>query len=59
MAVVALSVVSYAQGGVTGFGLVFALRMLVPAVAAPFLGLLGDRLPRKRVMVAATSRGSR
>ena len=53
MAVVALSVVSYAQGGVTGFGLVFALRMLVPALAAPFLGLLGDRLPRKRVMVAA------
>ena len=53
MAVIALSVVSYTQGGVTGFGLVFGLRMLVPAVAAPFLGLLGDRLPRKRVMVAA------
>jgi MFS family permease len=53
MAVVTLSVVSFAQGGVTAFGLVFALRMLVPALAAPFLGLLGDRLPRKRVMVAA------
>ena len=53
MAVVTLSVVSFAQGGVTAFGLVFALRMLVPALAAPFLGLLVDRLPRKRVMVAA------
>jgi MFS family permease len=27
--------------------------MVAPAVAAPFMGLLGDRLPRRRVMVAA------
>jgi MFS family permease len=53
MAALTLSVVAFKQGGLTGFGLVYGLRMLVPAVAAPFMGLLGDRLPRKRVMVAA------
>ncbi len=53
MGVLTVSVVSFNHGGLTGFGLVFGLRMVVPAIAAPFLGLLGDRLPRKRVMVGA------
>ena len=53
MGALTLSVVAFEQGGLTGFGLVYGLRMLVPAIAAPFLGLLGDRLPRKRVMVTA------
>ena len=53
MGALTLSVVAFEQGGLTGFGLVFGLRMLVPAIVAPFFGLLGDRLPRKRVMVTA------
>lgn len=50
---IAVSVISFERGGLTGFGVVFGLRMLAPTIAAPFMGLLGDRLSRKRVMVGA------
>lgn len=53
MGTIALSIVSFKQAGLTGFGLVYGLRMALPALAAPFLGLLGDRLPRRRVMAGA------
>ena len=51
--IIGLSVVSFAQSGLTGFGVVFGLRMLAPTVAAPFMGLLADRYQRRRVMLAA------
>jgi MFS family permease len=51
--IITLGVVSFGHGGLTSFGVVLGLRMLAPAAAAPFLGLLGDRLPRRRVMVSA------
>lgn len=50
---IALSVLSYGDSGLGGVGLVLGLRMLAPTVAAPFMGVLADRLPRRRVMVAA------
>jgi MFS family permease len=53
VAVVALSVVSFGDGGLTGVGLVLGARLLAPAVAAPFMGVLADRFPRRRVMIAA------
>lgn len=53
IAIVALSVLSFDDGGLTGVGLVLGLRMLAPTFAAPFMGVLADRLPRRRVMIAA------
>lgn len=50
---VALAVYAYRTGGATAVGLVGFARMLVSALAAPFLALLADRLPRRRVMIAA------
>ena len=50
---VGLSVVSYADAGLTGFGVVFGLRMLPPAIAAPFMGVIADRYPRRQVMLAS------
>ena len=51
--IVALSVFAYDAGGTAAVGLVVLIRMLPSAVVAPFAALLGDRFPRKRVMVAA------
>jgi MFS family permease len=53
VAMIGLSVVAYADAGLTGFGVVFALRMVPPMVGAPFMGVLADRLPRRRVMLAS------
>jgi MFS family permease len=50
---VALAVFAYRAGGATAVGLVALVRLLPAAVVAPFAALLGDRFPRKRIMVAA------
>jgi len=50
---IGLSVVSYTDAGLTGFGVVFGLRMLPPAIVAPFMGVIADRFPRRRVMLCA------
>ena len=53
VAMIGLSVVAYSDGGLTGFGLVLAFRMLPPMLAAPFMGVLADRLPRRAVMLGS------
>src|ERR671937_2830119 len=50
---IALIVYAYGAGGATAVGVVGFLRWTAAAVAAPFTGLLGDRLPRTRVMVTS------
>jgi MFS family permease len=50
--IVTLSLYAYEQGGAAAVGLVGLLRVLPSVVAAPFGGVLGDRYPRERVMVA-------
>lgn len=50
---VALAVYAYREGGPAAVGLVAVIRLLPSALAAPFVALLADRLPRARVMVAA------
>jgi MFS family permease len=51
--VVALTVYAYRQGGPAAVGLVGLIRWFPAAIAAPFGGMLGDRFPRLRVMVAS------
>ena len=53
IAMIALSLISFSEGGLTSVGLVLGLRLLPPTIAAPFMGVLADRLPRRRVMIAA------
>ena len=53
IAMIALSVLSFSEGGLTSVGLVLGLRLLPPTIAAPFMGVLADRLPRRRVMITA------
>ncbi len=48
---IALAVYAYDQGGAAAVGLVALLRWIPAAIAAPFMGALGDRYPRKHVMV--------
>jgi MFS family permease len=50
---VALAVFAFRAGGATAVGLVALVRLLPAAVVAPFAALLGDRFPRKRIMIAA------
>jgi MFS family permease len=50
---VALAVYAYDSGGAAAVGLVGLIRFLPAAAAAPFSALLGDRLPRRRVMLLA------
>jgi Cyclic nucleotide-binding domain/Major Facilitator Superfamily len=50
---VALAVYAYDSGGAAAVGLVGLIRFLPAAVAAPFAALLGDLLPRRRVMLLA------
>ncbi len=47
---VALSVFAYDQGGATAVGVVGLVRLIPAAIAAPFMGTLGDRHSRKLVM---------
>ena len=48
---VALAVYAYGEGGVTAVGLAALARMLPAGLAAPFAGVLADRLPRRDVLV--------
>ena len=49
---IAVSVYAYDMGGERAVGLVFLARLIPAALAAPFAGLLGDRYPRERVLLA-------
>lgn len=49
---VAVSVYAYEQGGERAVGLVLLLRLVPAALIAPFAGLLADRYPRNRVLLA-------
>jgi MFS family permease len=49
---VAVSVYAYGVGGEKAVGLVFLARLIPAALVAPFAGMLGDRYPRERVLVA-------
>ena len=48
---IALGVYGFEAHGVVGVGLVAVIRLLPGAVASPFAGLLGDRNPRRAVML--------
>lgn len=48
---VVISVYAYGHGGATAVGVVWVIRMVPAAVAAPFLSVAGDRWRRERVMV--------
>jgi MFS family permease len=48
---VVISVYAYSQGGATAVGVVWVIRMVPAALAAPFLSVAGDRWRRERVMV--------
>src|SRR5919199_3706810 len=50
---VGLMVYAYRHGGATAVGLVGLIRWFPAAVAAPFGGVIGDRFPRLRVMIAS------
>ena len=43
-------VFAYRVGGVAATGLVAAIQLVPAAAAAPFVGALGDRVPRERVL---------
>src|SRR5262245_48543066 len=51
---VGLGLVAYADGGAGAVGPVAVLRLVPAAVLAPFVGALGDRLPRERVLMASS-----
>jgi MFS family permease len=50
---VALVVYAFGQGGASAVALTWVVRMIPSALLAPFAGLLADRFPRARVMVAS------
>jgi MFS family permease len=50
---VAVAVYAYEQGGAAAVGLVGLVRMLPSAFAAPLVAYLGDRYPRRRVLLVA------
>ncbi|MGZ4149836.1 MAG: MFS transporter [Actinomycetota bacterium] len=50
---VALAVYAYDRGGPAAVGLVALLRWIPSAIAAPFMGALGDRYSRRLVMVSS------
>lgn len=51
---IALAVYAYGHGGATAVGVSFLIRTLPSFFGAPFMGVLGDRYRRVRVMAAAT-----
>lgn len=53
VAVVAFGVAVYGSGGATAVGVLGAVQMAAGALAAPFGGLLGDRLRRERLVLIA------
>ncbi|HVN59665.1 MAG TPA: MFS transporter [Gaiellaceae bacterium] len=50
---VAIAVFAFQAGGASAVGLATLIRFVPAAVAAPFTSLLGDRLPRRSVMLGA------
>jgi MFS family permease len=50
---IAMLVFAYRAGGVAATGLVAAIQLVPAAIAAPFAGVLGDRVRRERALVAA------
>jgi MFS family permease len=50
---IALGVYGFEFGGAAAVGLVALVRLLPGALASPFTGLLGDRLPRRDVLVGS------
>ena len=50
---VALPVYAYHAGGARSVGLLFFVRFVLAGLAAPWLGVLADRWPRRRVMLSA------
>ncbi len=54
---VAIAVYAYDFGGASAVSLIYVLRLVPAAIATPFASVLGDRLPRARVMLFAN--GSR
>jgi len=50
---VAVAVYAYDQGGPTAVGVLGVIRYLSLAIVTPFTSLLGDRYPRRLVMVAS------
>jgi MFS family permease len=49
---IAVSVYAYTIGGEQAVGLIFLARLIPAALIAPFAGILGDRYPRERVLLA-------
>jgi MFS family permease len=47
---VALAVYAYGEGGVAAVGLAAVVRMLPAGIAAPFAGVLADRMPRRTIL---------
>ena len=47
---IALSVFAYDHGGATAVGVVGLVRLIPAALAAPFMGVLGDRHSRRLVI---------
>jgi MFS family permease len=48
---IAMLVFAYRAGGVAATGLVAAIQLIPAAAAAPFAGVLGDRVPRERALL--------
>jgi predicted MFS family arabinose efflux permease len=48
---IAMLVFAYRVGGVTATGLVAAIQLIPAAAAAPFAGVLGDRIRRERALL--------
>src|SRR6266513_1523844 len=51
--VVGLGVFAFRSGGVKAVGLAAVIRVAPAAVAAPFVGLWGDRYSRRAVLITA------
>jgi MFS family permease len=50
---VAVSVIAYRDGGAVLVGIIAALRTAIPALVAPFLSTLADRMRRDRVLFSS------
>ena len=50
---IALAVFAYQEGGAVAVGVVGLIRWIPAAIVAPFMGMLGDRYPRRRVMICS------
>ena len=52
----AFAVYAYEHGGPTAVGVVVTLRYILRALATPFTSVLGDRYPRRLVMIGSDVR---